>query len=622
MGTPQGSTASPWFWNAIADQLHNKMDDLNGVDSEGFADDTCFVAIGKNINRIAKRMQKALDIAMAWAKAHKLEFSASKTKLILFTNKRKVETPPVIKLGGEVLKFTDRVKHLGVWVDSKLSFRYHLSEKIKEAKGVISRLKSSMGKIWGLKPSMALWIYKMVARPILGYASLVWSKITFTTKVRDELKKFQAFALNQMGYFRKNTPANALEVITHTMPLDIFLIYDSLCSYIRTRGHEKYSEEEMHTLQPKLKGHRQVIKETAVELGCDHLLKEELDDMTACFNWNKKYTVDSYSYDYSNKKRGIPILETDCNLYSDGSRFGNYRCGAGLSVWKVHNLYGQKVERPIEGHDRYSFYLEDQTIFACENFGVLSAANWLVDYHKIYGLKSAIINVDSLACLKGLASIKLKSKIVHKTVQALNNAAKFLPGGLTLRWVKAHVDGSDQHRGNAFADASAKEGAEGEGLLDPLDIPLRGMSTIKSEISGYLLKFWQVRWKQNPYKESPALATKLWFPIVNSKKSFNLLNKRSRSDYSIIVQAITGFNHLAYHECKVNQLAERGPNCSICRRPLRMTSEHIFNECEAFATLRLRIFGHHSPAIETISVPQLTRFLKEATIGWLPTENV
>ena len=87
------------------------------------------MAIGKNINRIAKRMQKALDIAMAWARAHKLEFSASKTKLILFTNKRKVETPPVIKLGGEVLKFTDRVKHLGVWVDSKLSFRYHLSEK-------------------------------------------------------------------------------------------------------------------------------------------------------------------------------------------------------------------------------------------------------------------------------------------------------------------------------------------------------------------------------------------------------------------------------------------------------------------------------------------------------------
>ena len=87
MGTPQGSTASPWFWNAIADQLHEEIDLLNGVDSEGFADDTCFVAIGKNVKKIAKKMQLALNVAMKWAKLHKLEFSASKTKVILFTNK-------------------------------------------------------------------------------------------------------------------------------------------------------------------------------------------------------------------------------------------------------------------------------------------------------------------------------------------------------------------------------------------------------------------------------------------------------------------------------------------------------------------------------------------------------
>ena len=201
---------------------------------------------------------------------------------------------------------------------------------------------------------------------------------------------------------------------------------------------------------------------------------------------------------------------------------------------------------------------------------------------------------------------------------ALNNAAKLLPGGLTLRWVKAHVDNSDQHRGNAFADASAREGAEGEGLLDPLDIPLRGMTTIKSEIFGFVHKNWQSRWKHNPFKEAKALATRLWFPKVDSKKSFNLLNNRSRVDYSIMVQAITGCNHLAYYESKVSQ--DVGANCTICRRPLKMTSEHIFTECEALGNLRLQIFGHHNPKVEAISVPQLARFLNEAPIGWLPTE--
>ena len=466
---------------------------------------------------------------------------------------------------------------------------------------------------------MALWVYKMVARPIIGYASLIWSKITSSAKVREELKKLQGFALSQMGYFRKNTPTNALEVITNTMPLDNYLIYDSLCSYIRTRGHEKYSEEEMYTLQPRLKGHRQFIREKAEEIGCDHLLKEEVDDMTACFNWNKRYVVDKYSYDFDNKRRGVPILETDCNIYSDGSRFGSYRCGAGLSVWKTHIEYGRKIERAIPRHDCLSFYLEDNTIFSCENFGVLMAANWLIEHHSDFSIKSAIINVDSLACLKGLASNRIKLKIVYKTVQALNAAAKLLPGGLTLRWVKAHVDNSDQHRGNAFADSAAKAGAEGDGLLDPEDIPLRALSTLKSEISKFVQKNWQKRWKHNIYKEAPALATKLWFPDLNPKKAYDLLKNRNRTDYSIMVQAISGFNHLAYYESKVNY--EVSSNCNICRRPLKMMTEHIFAECEAFGTLRLRIFGHHSPRLETISVVQLVRFLKEANIDWLLTDN-
>ena len=217
----------------------------------------------------------------------------------------------------------------------------------------------------------------------------------------------------------------------------------------------------------------------------------------------------------------------------------------------------------------------------------------------------------------------MKLKIVHKTVQALNQAASCLPDGLKVRWVKAHVDGSDQHRGNAFADGSARAGAEGEGLLDPSDIPLRVMTTIKSELYSFVQNGWQRRWKHNVFKEAPALATKLWFPAVNPKKAFQLISNRSRKDYSIMVQAITGFNHLAYHESKVNAIAaQRGSNCTICRRPLKMTAEHIFTECEVFATQRLRIFGHHRPEVETITVPQLTRFLNEAKVGWLPQADV
>ena len=142
-----------------------------------------------------------------------------------------------------------------------------MDKKIKEGKSVICRLKGSMGKLWGLKPRMALWIYKMVARPIVAYASLIWCKAIRSDEARDKLKRFQYFALGTLGYFRKNTPADAIEVITDTIPLDLFIMHDTFSSYIRTRGHEKYSTKEMYTSKVNHKGHRQVARELATAIG-------------------------------------------------------------------------------------------------------------------------------------------------------------------------------------------------------------------------------------------------------------------------------------------------------------------------------------------------------------------
>ena len=107
----------------------------------------------------------------------------------------------------------------------------------------------------------------------VAYASLIWSKVIHCETNRKKLEQFQYFALSTLGYFRKNTPATALEVITDTMPLDLYIMNDTFCSYIRTRGHEKFSEKQMKTSQPYLKGHRQVAKEYAKKIGADHLLE-------------------------------------------------------------------------------------------------------------------------------------------------------------------------------------------------------------------------------------------------------------------------------------------------------------------------------------------------------------
>jgi hypothetical protein len=45
-------------------------------------------------------------------------------------NRRKFPTPTKLRLYGEEIEFSESVKYLGVLIDSKLSWKPHIEEKI------------------------------------------------------------------------------------------------------------------------------------------------------------------------------------------------------------------------------------------------------------------------------------------------------------------------------------------------------------------------------------------------------------------------------------------------------------------------------------------------------------
>ena len=626
-GTPQGSTASPYFWNLIADELHEAIDKLEDVTSEGFADDTVLIAQGNDVHYVQHVMQQALHVCEEWQNKHDLHFAPNKTVAILFTRKTKYDQPAKLRLNGEEVEYKTTHKHLGVHFNAKLDASYHLDQKIKEGKGVVCRTASRFGKIIGLPPNSAKWLYNMVARPIVSYGSIYGAKAVHPDSLsangmRKRLAKFQRFGLMTFGYYRAKTPGAAMEVMTNTMPLDLYILYDATCAYLRTRGHEKHTADEMQAKVHSHKGHRQLIVEYAEKLGFDHLLTQQVDNMATVFNWDKGYKIDTYSYDESNPKKGVPHLKADCNIYTDGSRLGEYRSGAAFSVWKKHTDWTHQVERPLPNHDKVNFYLEDSSIFHCEVFGVQEAAKWLIEMADQFKIKSATINVDSQACIKALESFRTKSKHVHHTVQLLNEASNCLDN-LTIRWIKAHLDDSELHRGNAFADAAAKLGAiaaDFESLVHPDDIPLPSLKALKTQIYEYFMKEWNRRWITNAYSAPPCRQTKLVFPEVNPKKAFELLAGRNRYEFSTLVHAITGHNHLPYHEHVQNR--QVSPTCTICEIDgTLMTLEHLITECEAFGNLRLNMFGTHNPQLTSLKIEEVARFLRVTNVGWLPSNE-
>ena len=295
---------------------------------ECYADDCVLIITGKDLIHMRGRMQVAIDKCISWASQHGLRFSPSKTEAMLFTRKRPLSPktpggwtlPRKLKIGGVEVKYSSTVKYLGVWLDSKLSFRYNLKEKVLAAKRTLHALSSAMGKFWGISPQMALWAWRAIARPKITFGALVWGHVVETSWAAGLIQSAQRGGFKLMTFFRHSTPTLGLEVITNTWPMDLQIRYLQAASFLRTKGHEKHDDRQMYTSTQCKKGHRQLIEEWIyANVGNGHhITMTGVDDVTRRFMWNKRYWVNRESMEGADK--GKPKYDSDVSIYTDGSK--------------------------------------------------------------------------------------------------------------------------------------------------------------------------------------------------------------------------------------------------------------------------------------------------------------
>ena len=276
-----------------------------------------------------------------------------------------------------------------------------------------------MSAHYGLKPQSGLWLYKAVVRAKISHGVIVWAKALEKGCILNALNSLQNYCFQLVGSIRKNTPTAALEVITGTYPIDLFLKSFAVQALIRTKGYETFSDFEMNydnPKQPTLIGHRQYIKKFMKEYGAPNsLLNEEIDKMTSNQNFNKKYLIDSYSWCKENPKRGFPRYVADANIYTDGSKLKRGQSGGAFVVYKIkRSTDGSYVydSRLSDGISSDKYYLEDQDIWICELFSIKQACSWIMEHAESNSFKSIDINVDSLSAIQALKAYKVRSKLV------------------------------------------------------------------------------------------------------------------------------------------------------------------------------------------------------------------
>ena len=169
-GIPQGSVLGPILFVIY---INDMPEDVRS-DIFLFADDT---KISKKIKIIqdCECLQNDLNSMYKWTEIWLLKFHPLKCKVMMIGNREEnvVEYSLPDGKGGRIaLSRVESEKDIGVTIDTKLTFRDHMTEKVNKANKVMGIIRRTYTY---LDERSFLCLYKALVRPHLEYANQVWA---------------------------------------------------------------------------------------------------------------------------------------------------------------------------------------------------------------------------------------------------------------------------------------------------------------------------------------------------------------------------------------------------------------------------------------------------------------
>ena len=172
-GVPQGSELRLLLWNLMYNPIFSLKLPLEAK-VVGFADDIAVVVRDRDLQDLQFHANEAIQTIRDWLTKMGLSLAEQKTEVVLITSRRKIEVAK-IRIGDHIISSKPSLKYLGVLIDSRLSFKYHIAAVTTKAANTCSAISRMMPNVGGPKHFKRLVISRVITS-ILLYGSPVWSR--------------------------------------------------------------------------------------------------------------------------------------------------------------------------------------------------------------------------------------------------------------------------------------------------------------------------------------------------------------------------------------------------------------------------------------------------------------